>query len=51
MGLDMLEKLTLRFQPYHEQMCKLFNEEDLLILKASLKKIRDAISKIVELQI
>ncbi len=50
-GLGMLEKLALRFQPYHEQMCKLFNEEDLLILKASLKKIRDAISKIVELQI
>ncbi len=50
-GIDMLEVLILRFKPYHEKMCKLFNEQDLLILKASLKKIRDAILQIVEIQI
>ena len=50
-GEEMLETLTRRFQPYHQKMWELFTEEDLHILKSSLKKIRDAISQIVEIQI
>ncbi len=50
-GEVILKELTLRFQPIHEKMCKIFSEEDLLILRASLKKVREAISQIVDMQI
>ncbi len=50
-GEVVLKELTLRFQPIHEKMCKIFSEEDLLILRASLKKVREAISQIVDMQI
>ena len=42
-GEVILNELTLRFQPIHEKMCKIFSKEDLLILRASLKKVREAI--------
>ncbi len=50
-GEVILNELTLRFQPIHEKMCKIFSKEDLLILSASLKKVREAISQIVDMQI
>lgn len=50
-GCIILDKLTLRFQPIHEKMCKIFSKEDLLILRASLKKVREAIAQIVDMQI
>lgn len=50
-GEVILNELTLRFQPIHEKMCKIFSKEDLLILRASLKKVREAISQIVDMQI
>ena len=50
-GIELLESLILRFKPYHDKMCKIFNDEDLLILSASLKKMRDSIAQLVEIQI
>ena len=50
-GEVILKELTLRFQPIHEKMCKIFSEEVLLILRASLKKVSEAISQIVDMQI
>ena len=50
-GEFIIKELRTRFQPYHEKMCKLFNNEELLVLKRSLKKFRDAVSQIVEIQI
>ena len=50
-GREILKELTLRVQPIHERMCKIFSNEDILILRASLKKMRDAISKIVDMHI
>ena len=38
-GEEMLETLTRRFQPYHQKMWELFTEEDLHILKSSLKAL------------
>ncbi|HIS75111.1 TPA: MarR family transcriptional regulator [Candidatus Galligastranaerophilus intestinavium] len=50
-GLEILNDLTLRFQPIHEKMCKIFSNEDIMILRASLKKMRHAISQIVDMHI
>lgn len=50
-GAAILKELTLRFQPILEKMCKIFSNEDIMILRASLKKMRDAISQIVDMHI
>ena len=50
-GIEILRNLTLRFQPIHERLCKIFSSEDIAILRTSLKKMRDAISQIVDMHI
>ena len=50
-GIEILRNLTLRFQPIHERLCKIFSSEDITILRTSLKKMRDAISQIVDMHI
>lgn len=50
-GETIIKDLRIRFQPYQEKMSQIFTKEDLLILRASLKKMRDAISQLVEIQI
>lgn len=50
-GMDMLSRLIEKFRPIHENVCEIISDEDLMILRASLKKVRDAISKLVDMQI
>lgn len=50
-GVEILRELTERFQPLQDKVCEIISEEDLTILRASLKKVRDAISKLVDMQI
>lgn len=50
-GEALINDLTFRIQPLHHKLCKILSDEDLMILRASLKKVRDAISKLVDMQI
>lgn len=50
-GEVLLEQLSQKFEPLRERISKIISDEDLTILRASLKKIRDAIKQIVDMQI